>query len=943
MKIEISKKGHGAMKKILTVLVGLVFAAALACSISAATVYVQTGGTGTGVSESSPVGTLSDALNLLAGKGGEIVLLNTVQVSGTLHISEQSADLTITAKGSGSLTVTQGITLAKNENGNQFIFDMPLTTGTKNLLFFGGFNSVRFTKNFHVDGMVDFYGGVDAADGLSSLTTSKVEENAILNRACITELPYSITVENGNFGVFVGGNRRSAVTSLFGSIAAKLDVTIAGGTFTYQGNRDASDALKIDQAFSLSGMSILADDATLTVTGGTFDTPIYVLGYLYPNKTEASASSQVTNSDAKYYAADGDITIDIRGGSFTKNCYEISAAQQGAAFNPLLRGNYTVRIGADAAFAADTVLDATQVKAYTGSTAAATLVTEQTVAHKRFDTVNGESNTYDEPIRIACVGDSITQGTNSGNFGVSSYPAQLYTKLHGEGRDVVVSNFGCGGWTVMNYDGKYYRAGLAYTLSVHETDADIVILGLGTNDSRFFNTVGQHDHFYAEYKDLILSYTESDTTKTVYATSAIYRFDKLAIEASQFVRRHQEEVIRDLRAAGNDKAVYVDLYELTLADAYAGKLLSTDHLHPNAAGYAVYANAVYDVLYGSRVTERPVEKRTEIYLDGANGRQGGAGTEEDPVKYLADALEMADLDAEVVTLYVVGTYNFADREESSDTTNMPYGLQKLRIVGVPDAEGNKAVWSLSTKYLYFNCDTELDNIILQYPDAESPAIYMYCCFNSVTFTETFETAAYCFLFAGHNVYNEDPAAKRYTPVESISSDKDIAITVLGGKLYYFYGGNRHYPSGSIADKAPYGTYSGNMAVTIGEKVLFSSRYASALSGMNYLTGSITANIASWNAGQPILEYSPITTNSARAAEYDESRNTGSVTLHTSLDNTVIRAGDISGDGKVDIRDALLLLQYKLNGIPAEFETRAFYDRTEIELVHVLRALRMLAK
>ncbi len=941
MEMETDKKGYETMKKVLMALVGLVFATVFICSVSAATVYVQSGSSGTGMSESTPVGSLSDAFGVLDGKGGEIVLLNTVQVSGTLYIPEQSEDLTITAKGSGSLTVTEGITLAKNENGNRFIFDMPLTAGTKTLLFFGGFNSVYFTENFQVDGTVDFYGGVDAEDGLSSLTTSQVEENAALNRACITELPYSITVENGNFGVFAGGNRRSAVTSLFGSIAAKLDVTIAGGTFTYQGSRDASDALKIDQAFSLSGMSILADDATLTITGGTFDTPIYVLGYLYPNKTEASASSQVTNSDAKYYAADGDVTVDIRGGSFTENCYEISAAQQGAAFNLLLRGNYAVRIGADAVFAGDTMLDATQVKAYVGSIAAATLVTEQTVSYRRFDSVNGESKTYNEPIRIACVGDSITQGTNSGNFSVSSYPAKLYTKLHGEGRDVVVSNFGCGGWTVMNYDGKYYRAGLAYTLSVHETDADIVILGLGTNDSRFFNTVGQHDHFREEYKDLLLSYTELESTKSVYATSAIYRFDKLAIESSQIVRRHQEEAVRALRAAGNEKAVYVDLYELTLAKAHAGKLLSADDLHPNAAGYTAYADAIYDVLYGSGATEQPLEKRTEIYLDEANGRQGGAGTAEDPVKYLADALELADRDAEEVTLYIVGTYSFADRETSTDTTNTPYDLQKLRIVGVPDADGNKAVWSLSTKYLYFNCDTELDNIILRYPDTTSSAIYMYCCFNNVTFTETFETAAYCFLFAGHNVYNEDPTAKRYTPVESVSSDKDIAITVLGGKFYYFYGGNRHYPSDSIADKAPYGTYSGNMTVTVGEKVVFSSKYASALSGMNYLTGSITANIASWNAGQPILEYSPITTNSKRAQEYNETGNTGSVTLHTSLDNRVIRAGDVSEDGRVDLEDALLLLRYKLNGVPANFESRAFYDRTEIELLHVLRALRML--
>ena len=197
-------------------------------------------------------------------------------------------------------------------------------------------------------------------------------------------------------------------------------------------------------------MSILADDATLTIKGGTFNTPIYAISYFYPNKTEASACSQVTNSDPKYYAMDGDVTLSIEGGTFTENCYEITAVQKAAAFNLLLRGNYTLSVKEGVSLPSGITLDATQVKAYEGADKKAVLSYAGDANAVRFDVVNGEAKTYTEPLRIACVGDSITQGTNAGDFSKKSYPAQMYAKMHAAGMDAVVSNFGCGGWTVMN-------------------------------------------------------------------------------------------------------------------------------------------------------------------------------------------------------------------------------------------------------------------------------------------------------------------------------------------------------------------------------------------------------------------------------------------------------------------------------------------------------------
>ena len=253
----------------------------------------------------SDVATFEEAVDALGGFGGTIVLCDDVTVSADFVIPEQDGDLTVTANG-GSLIFTAGkLAIAKNTNENTFVFDAPIKTGDAGLFIFANFNSVHFTENFIVDGSVHFYGGADAETGPSNTTTGYVEEKKAMNAAAITTSPYTITVDNGVFGSFGGGSYRDAFGDVTGSIAAPLTVNINGGTFNGTKAINVGDAIKSGRAFSLSGMGLLADDATLTITGGTFNTPIYVHGYLGETGTTTSASSQITNSSPEYYAADG--------------------------------------------------------------------------------------------------------------------------------------------------------------------------------------------------------------------------------------------------------------------------------------------------------------------------------------------------------------------------------------------------------------------------------------------------------------------------------------------------------------------------------------------------------------------------------------------------------------------------------------------------------------
>lgn len=921
------------MKKLLTL---LLLAAVLVLGVFAAegkTVYVShTAAAGGDGSAAAPYNNLLVSLTALDGEGGTVVLVGDVTVGATFTVPEQTGDLTFTSENGAKLIVNSTLRLAQNTNDNTVIFDLPYTADDDGAIF-GGFNSVHFTENFVGDAPVDFYGGVPCDQAESSYSTDEAT-NLVNNPKYITELPYSITVDGGDFRVFTGGNRRLQTNDYnryIGAIAAPLTVTINAGTFTPTVSFTADSALKLDTVFSLSGESFLSDDATLTINGGTFNTPIYVHGYIGRTSTRSSASAVVVKSDVKYYAADGDVTVTINGGIF--NGCEIGIEQNAATYNRIHRGDFTLTI-ADAAVLADgMVVDATQVKAYEGETATATLVTNHNVTVKRFDVVNGETQSYEEPIRIACIGDSITQGTSSGDFEISSYPAQLYEQAVAAGKDVIISNYGCGATKVMNYSGLWYNYGLAYVLSMEETDADYFVIGLGTNDAGSVRTSqGQMDQFYEMYTDFVLGYEALPSTKTVFGTSAIFRNGTDL--GAMVVRDLQAQVLKEQKAAGK-KVQYIDLYALTLDKALTGtdktnnEFLHTDLLHPHATGYTHYADKIFHALFNG-VYEVENFEMTDVWVD-ATADKNNPGTKEQPTSNLAVALSKAAPEA---TVHIIGTYTY-DKLSDYVAFDTPLHTKHLTIKG----EGDDAVLSMNSKMLNINSDLTFDNITVRY--SGNTALYITANYNNVTFTETAKTlgTSRAIFSAGYWSFKDDPVASStlYTSPESISSDKDCTITLDGGSFLYFIGGNLHWGGnkGSV-----YGTYSGDMTINIGENVVITDYVLNGINGMNYLTGTITANINSWPAGAVIRDYSKITNDSLLAKTYNESLNTGTITVNRGegVTNEVILTGDFDGDNDIDLADTLYLLKQMVSGMK-DFDTMRFYDRDKIELIHVLRALK----
>ena len=135
-----------------------------------------------------------------------------------------------------------------------------------------------------------------------------------------------------------------------------------------------------------------------------------------------------------------------------------------------------------------------------------------------------------------------------------------------------------------------------------------------------------------------------------------------------------------------------------------------------------------------------------------------------------------------------------------------------------------------------------------------------------------------------------------------------------------------------------------MTLNIGKNVVLPyakySNVVSGICGMNYLTGTITANVASW-ADAPIPTYA--NRGATYAANYDAYKNTGTVTVNLAegMTNSIIVMGDFDGDGNVTIADMLYLLKAMLNKNMDKPEQ--YYAKTSIALLDVVSALKKLAK
>lgn len=193
-------------------------------------------------------------------------------------------------------------------------------------------------------------------------------------------------------------------------------------------------------------------------------------------------------------------------------------------------------------------------------------------------------------VKVACIGNSITDGSGIFMSDVYGYPAQLQKLL---GQKYLVKNYGRSGRTMLNKGNYPYMKEYAWK-DCRLFNPDIVVVKLGTNDSKDFNWKYKAD-FSRDMQAMI------DTLKQLSSRPKIF----LAYPLKAYKKRYgiNDSVIVNgiipqiKKVAKKNKLQAIDLY--TPFVGHEEWLQKGDGVHPNPKGAAVMAEIVKEAILKS--------------------------------------------------------------------------------------------------------------------------------------------------------------------------------------------------------------------------------------------------------------------------------------------------------------------------------------------------------
>lgn len=195
-------------------------------------------------------------------------------------------------------------------------------------------------------------------------------------------------------------------------------------------------------------------------------------------------------------------------------------------------------------------------------------------------------------LRVACVGNSITQGSGIRNQLRDSYPGLLGQML-GEGYEV--RNYGYSGRTLLNKGDRPYMKETMYQDALAFCP-HIVTIKLGTNDTKPFNWVHKED-YPKQLREMIRSFQQLPTHPRIIVCHPVpaYRAD-WGINDSLI----RTEVIPYIDTVAAEMGVEViDLYE-----PFSNRPeWFVDGIHPNEAGAFELAKILYSAITKQAVPE----------------------------------------------------------------------------------------------------------------------------------------------------------------------------------------------------------------------------------------------------------------------------------------------------------------------------------------------------
>jgi acyl-CoA thioesterase I len=188
-----------------------------------------------------------------------------------------------------------------------------------------------------------------------------------------------------------------------------------------------------------------------------------------------------------------------------------------------------------------------------------------------------------QKIKVACVGDSITEGAEIEHE--KRYPAQLQLMV-GEGYEV--KNYGYGGSTMLRKGDVSYWQQEKYK-EVLAWNPEVVIIKLGTNDSKPQNWI-YSEEFESDYRAFVQSFKKLSGPHRIFICTPVPVFKDVADIEGGIVKDEIVALVKNVAMA--EKVSLIDLHT-SLVDKPE---LFPDGVHPNAEGAKLIAENVFKVI-----------------------------------------------------------------------------------------------------------------------------------------------------------------------------------------------------------------------------------------------------------------------------------------------------------------------------------------------------------
>lgn len=219
-----------------------------------------------------------------------------------------------------------------------------------------------------------------------------------------------------------------------------------------------------------------------------------------------------------------------------------------------------------------------------------------TVPVVKFESCNATGEPITD-IKIACIGNSITEGGAGNHF--NSWPIQLRDLL---GAGYYTENLGVSGTTMSKVgDSPWWnKPQYGYTFDLNP---DIVLIKLGTNDSKSFNW--KPDHYKADYIDMIDQFRAMPSHPEIYMVTPAKAYSSAYNISDNTIVMNVIPIIRQIAF---EKGVNViDVYNATTKMAAN----FPDGIHPNATGAGVIAQKAKDNLMQAKPVISQVAATTD--------------------------------------------------------------------------------------------------------------------------------------------------------------------------------------------------------------------------------------------------------------------------------------------------------------------------------------------